>query len=80
MTSLARRCDVTEFLKLSSNNRKHIVLTHFGVRNDSRFVIDVLYKKSTKLLTDPRIYIYLNVFALPEHLCMLLTSIIVTKS
>ena len=26
------------------------------------------------------VYIYLNLFALPEHLCMLLTSIIVTNS
>ena len=26
------------------------------------------------------VYIYLNLFALPEHLCMLLTLIIVTKS
>ena len=26
------------------------------------------------------VYIYLNIFALPEHLCMLITSIIVTNS
>ena len=26
------------------------------------------------------VYIYLNLFAFPEHLCMLLTSIIVTNS
>ena len=25
------------------------------------------------------VYIYLNLFALPEHLCMVMTSIIVTK-
>ena len=53
VTSRARRCDVTEFKKLSLNNNKHIVLATFGVRYDSRFVIDVLNKKFTKLLTDP---------------------------
>ena len=55
VTSRARRCDVTEFYKLSLSNSDHIVLATFGVRYDSRFVIDVLYKKFTKLLTDPRI-------------------------
>ena len=54
VTSRARRCDVTEFLKLSLSNSNHIVLTNFDVRFDSRFVLDVLYKNFTKLLTDPR--------------------------
>ena len=35
------------------SNGNNIVLTNFGVRYDSRFVIDV-DKKFTKLLTDPR--------------------------
>ena len=55
VTSRARRCDVTEFYKLSLMKSNHIVLTNSGVRYDSRFVIDILYKKFTKLLTDPRI-------------------------
>ena len=38
VTSRARRCDVTEFKKLSLSNSNHIVLTNFGVRYDSRFV------------------------------------------
>ena len=54
MTSRARRCDVTEFLKLSLSKSNNIVLTNFGVRYNSRFVIDV-DKKFTKILTDPRI-------------------------
>ena len=54
VTSRARRCDVTKFLKLSLSNSYHIVLTCFGVRYDTRFVIHVLYKKFTKLLTDTR--------------------------
>ena len=58
VTSRARRCDVTGFLILSLSNSNHIVLTKFGVRYDSRFVIDVLNKKFTKLLTDPRTYIF----------------------
>ena len=55
VTSRARRCDVTEIKKLFLSNNNHIVLTNFGVRYDSRLVIDVLYKMFTKLLTDPRI-------------------------
>ena len=55
VTSRAGQCDVTEILKLSLNYSDHIVLATFGVRYDSPFVIDVLYKKFTKLLTDPRI-------------------------
>ena len=56
VTSRARRCDVTEIKKLFLSNSNHIVLTNFGVRFDSRLVIDVLYKNFTKLLTDPRIF------------------------
>ena len=59
VTSRAGRCDVTEFKKLSLSNSDHIVLAPFGVNYDSRFVIDVLYKKFTKLLTDPRIQLHL---------------------
>ena len=49
--------DVTSqnFKNLSFSNRNRIVLVTFGVRYDIRFEIDVLYKKFTKLLTDPRI-------------------------
>ena len=54
VTSRARRCDVTDFSKWSLSNSNHIVLTNVGVLYDSRFVIDVLYKKFTELLADPR--------------------------
>ena len=54
VTSRARRCDVKEIKKLFLRNSNHIVLTNFDVRYYSRLVIDVLYKKFTKLLTDPR--------------------------
>ena len=60
VTSRARRCDVTEFKKLSLSNSDYIVLATFGVRYDSRFVIDVLCKKFTKLLTDPRNSVFYN--------------------
>ena len=40
--------------KLSLSYSDHIVLATFGVRYDSHFVIDILYKKFAKLLTDPR--------------------------
>ena len=43
--------NIQEYKSLSYSD--HIVLATFGVRYDSRFVIDVLYKKFTKLLTDP---------------------------
>ena len=56
VTSRARRCDVTEFKKLSLSNSDYIVFATFGVRYVSCFVIDFLYKKFTKLLTDPRTY------------------------
>ena len=51
MTSRASQCDVTLFQKLSLTNSNHIVLASFGVPYDSRFVLDVLDKKFTKLLT-----------------------------
>ena len=35
-------------------NSYHIVLATFGVRCDSRFVLDVQYEKFTKLLIAPR--------------------------
>ena len=56
VTSRALRCDVTEFKKLYLSNSDHIVLATFGVRYDSPIVIDDLYKKFTKLLTDPRMF------------------------
>ena len=56
MTSRASQCDVTKVLKLVLDNSNHIVLATFGVHYDSRFALDVLYKKFTKLLIDPRIY------------------------
>ena len=60
VTSRARRCDVTEIKKLFLSNSNHIVLANFGVRYDSRLVKDVLYKKFTKLLTDPRRFVMFN--------------------
>ena len=60
VTSRARRCDVTKFYKLFLSNSDHVVLATFGVRYDSRFVIEVLYKKFTKLLTDPRTMKYVE--------------------
>ena len=55
VTSRASQCDVIEFLKLPLTNINNIVLATFCVRYDIRFVLDVLYKKFTKLLTAPRI-------------------------
>ena len=57
MTSCASQCDVTEFYKLSLTNSSHIVLATVGVCYDSRLVLEVLYKKITKLLTPPRMCI-----------------------
>ena len=42
------------FKKWFIKNSHYIVLATFGVRYDSRFALDVLYKKFTKLLMDPR--------------------------
>ena len=53
MISCASQCDITNFLKLSLTNSYHIVLAIYGVRYDCHFILDVLYKKFTKIIDGP---------------------------
>ena len=73
VTSRASQCDVIMFLKLPLTNSYNIVLATFRVLYDIHFVLDVFYKKFTKLLTAPRmldhpITVVLNVLTLKKIL------------
>ena len=67
-------------LNLSSHN--DIVSTKYMINGMILILILLIFSSLMAMSLDGplMVYIYLNLFALPEHLCMLLTSIIVTNS
>ena len=69
------------FLDLNLSIHNDIVSTNiYDKRDDFNFDIVNFPFIDVDVPQRPYIYIYLNLFALPEHLRMLLTSIIVTNS
>ena len=70
------------FLDLNLSIHNDIVSTKICDKRDD-FNFDILISRSLMAMSlnvPLMVYIYLNLFALPEHLRMLLTSIIVTNS
>ena len=68
------------FLDLNLSIHNDIVSTKIYDKRDD-FNFDIVNSLMAMSLNVPlMVYIYLNLFALPEHLHMLLTSIIVTNS
>ena len=70
------------FLDLNLSIHNDIVFTKiYDKRDDFNFdIVNVPFLMAMSLNVPLIVYIYLNLFALPEHLHMLLTSIIVTNS
>ena len=70
------------FLDLNLSIHNDIVSTKYMIKGMILILILLISRSLTAMsLNVPlRMYIYLNLFALPEHLRMLLTSIIVTNS
>ena len=66
------------FLDLNLSIQNAIVSTKISDKRDD-FNFDIV-NFPFSLNVPLKVYIYLNLFALPEHLRMLLTSIIVTNS
>ena len=70
------------FLDLNLSIHNDIVSTKIYDKRDD-FNFDIVKSRSLMAMSlnvPLMVYIYLNLFALPEHLRMLLTSIIVTNS
>ena len=69
------------FLDLNLSNHNDIVSTK-NMINGVIILILLIFRSLMAMYLDVplMVYIYLNLFALPEHLRMLLTSIIVTNS
>ena len=70
------------FLDLNLSIHNDIVSTKiYDKRDDFNFdIVNCTFLDGVSLNVPLMVYIYLNLFALPEHPCMLLTSIIVTNS
>ena len=70
------------FLDLNLSIHNDIVSTKiYDKRDDFNFdIVNFPFMMAMSPNVPLMVYIYLNLFALPEHLRMLLTSIIVTKS
>ena len=71
------------FLDLNLSIHNDIVSTKIYDKRDDFLILILLISRSLMAMSlnvSYGVYIYLNFFALPEHLRMLLTSIIVTNS
>ena len=70
------------FLDLNLSTHNDIVSTKIYDKRDDFNLILLIFRSLMAMSLDVplMVYIYLNLFALPEHLRMLLTSIIVTNS
>ena len=70
------------FLDLNLSIHNDIVSTKiYGKRDDFNLILLIFRSLMAMSLNFPlMVHIYLNLFALPEHLRMVLTSIIVTNS
>ena len=70
------------FLDLNLSIHNDIVSTKIYDKRDDLILILLIFRSLMVMSLDVplMVYIYLNLFALPEHLRMLLTSIIVTNS
>ena len=71
------------FINLNLSIDNDIVSTKIYMMNGMILILILLISRSLmamSLIVPLMVYIYLNLFALPEHLRMLLTSIIVTNS